>query len=61
MQFGKVFINSDLDFTESEFVSKFKGFDLGGIDIKDAYKKFIESKPKKVTTKKIVENKEALD
>jgi hypothetical protein len=61
MQFGKVFISSLLDISESEFYKLVTGKDIGGIDKKDAYKKWFESKPKKVTTKKIIENKEALD
>jgi hypothetical protein len=61
MQFGKVFINSLLDISESEFYKLVIGKDIGGIDKKDAYKKWFESKPKKVTTKKVIENKEALD
>ena len=61
MQFGKVFINSALEISEAEFYNLVKGQDIGGIDKKDAYKLWFESKPKKVTTKKIVENKKALD
>ena len=61
MQFGKVFINSLLDISESEFYKLVIGKDIGGIDKKDAYKKWFESKPKKVNTKKVIENKEALD
>jgi hypothetical protein len=58
MQFGKVFISSLLEFSESEFYNLVRGKDLGGIDKKDAYKKWLESKPKKVSKKVIVEQKE---
>jgi hypothetical protein len=61
MQFGKVFISSLLDISESEFYNLVTGKDIGDIDKKDAYKKWFESKPKKVSTKKVIENKEALD
>lgn len=61
MQFGKVFINSALEISEAEFYNLVKGKDIGGIDKKDAYKLWFESKPKKVNTKKVIENKEALD
>jgi hypothetical protein len=70
MQFGKVFISSLLDISESEFYNLVKGKDIGGIDKKDAYKKWFESKPKKEKSKSFKErlseelekqNKEALD
>ena len=61
MQFGKVFISSALDLSEAEFYNLVRGKNIGIIDKKDAYKKWFESKPKKVTTKKVIENKEALD
>jgi hypothetical protein len=61
MQFGKVFINSLLDISESEFYKLVIGKELGGIDRKDAYKLWLESKPKK-PKKIVVEQKtEALD
>jgi hypothetical protein len=61
MQFGKVFINSLSELSESEFYSLVKGKDIGGIDRKDAYKLWLESKPKK-PKKIVVEQKtEALD
>jgi hypothetical protein len=61
MQFGKVFINSLSELSESEFYSLVKGKDIGGIDRKDAYKQWLESKPKK-PKKIVVEQKtEALD
>ena len=59
MQFGKVFISPALEISEAGFYDLLKGKDLGGIDKKDAYKKWLESKPKKV--KKVVEQNEALD
>ena len=59
MQFGKVFINSLLDISESEFYNLVKGQDIGGIDKKYAYKLWFESKPKKVlTTKKQIKENE---
>ena len=61
MQFGKVFISSALELSEAEFYNLVRGNDIGGIDKKDAYKQWFESKPKKVTKKKVIENKEALD
>jgi hypothetical protein len=61
MQFGKVFISSALELSEAEFFNLVRGKDIGGIDKKDAYKQWLESKPKKVTIKKVIENKEALD
>lgn len=62
MQFGKVFINSALDISEAEFYNLVKGRDIGGIDKKDAYKLWFESKPKKVLTtkKQIKENEESI-
>ncbi len=61
MQFGKVFISSLLECSESEFYSLIRGKDIGGIDKKDAYKLWLESKPKK-PKKVVVEQKtEALD
>lgn len=62
MQFGKVFINSALDISEAEFYNLVKGKDIGGIDKKDAYKLWFESKPKKVLTtkKQIKENEESI-
>jgi hypothetical protein len=61
MQFGKVFINSLSELSESEFYNLVKGKDIGGIDKKDAYKLWLESKPKK-PKKVVVEQKtEALD
>lgn len=61
MQFGKLFISSALDLSEAEFYNLVRGNDIGGIDKKDAYKQWLESKPKKVNTKKVIENKKALD
>ena len=59
MQFGKVFINSALEISEAEFYNLVKGRDIGGIDKKDAYKLWFESKPKKVlTTKKQIKENE---
>lgn len=62
MQFGKVFINSALEISEAEFYNLVKGKDIGGIDKKDAYKLWFESKPKKVLTtkKQIKENEESI-
>ena len=62
MQFGKVFINSALDISEAEFYNLVKGQDIGGIDKKDAYKLWFESKPKTVLTtkKQIKENEESI-
>lgn len=62
MQFGKVFISSALDISEAEFYNLVIGKDIGGIDKKDAYKKWFESKPKKtvVTKKQIKENEESI-
>lgn len=62
MQFGKVFINSALEISEAEFYNLVKGRDIGGIDKKDAYKLWFESKPKKVLTtkKQIKENEESI-
>lgn len=62
MQFGKVFINSLSELSESEFYNLVKGKDIGGIDRKDAYKLWLESKPKKVSTtkKQIKENEESI-
>jgi hypothetical protein len=62
MQFGKVFISSLLDISESEFYKLVIGKDLGGIDKKDAYKQWLKSKPKKLLTikKQIKENEESI-
>jgi hypothetical protein len=61
MQFGKVFINSLLDISESEFYSLVKGKDIGGIDRKYAFKIWLESKPKKPKKIVIEQKTEALD